>query len=410
MNGFTTRAVHGFSLKKDPHGSLRMPVYDNAAFEIGSSRDLELAFAGKKAAHAYSRITNPTVEDFEQRVRILTGAFGVIAVSSGMAAITNTIMTLAQKGSNIVTSRFLFGHSISLFETTLKRWGLETRYVDMLDLSAVKNAIDDKTSLIFLEVITNPQLEIADLKAISSAASDRNIPVVLDGTLTTPYMIRSKDFGIAVEIISSTKYMSGGATSVGGLIIDNGIFNWSKSPLLADDAVRVGPGSLIMRLRREVYRNFGACLSPHNAWLQALGLETMALRIERSCKNALALAVFLKGHTKIKSVNYPGLPDSPFHEIAQRQFNNLFGGILTFELEGKNESFQLMDSLQLIKRATNLNDNKSLIIHPASTIFADNTIEEKAGMKVSEGLIRLSAGIEDIDDIINDLKQGLEKL
>ena len=410
MNGFTTRAVHGFSLKKDPHGSLRMPVYDNAAFEIGPSRDLELAFAGKKAAHAYSRITNPTVEDFEQRIRILTGAFGVIAVSSGMAAIANTIMTLAEKGSNIVTSRFLFGHSISLFETTFKRWGLETRYVDMLDLSAVKNAIDDKTSLIFLEVITNPQLEIADLKAISSVASDRNIPVVLDGTLTTPYMIRSKDFGIAVEIISSTKYISGGATSVGGLIIDNGIFNWSNFPLLADDAVRVGPGAFISRLRREVYRNFGACLSPHNAWLQALGLETMALRIERSCKNALALAVFLKGHTKVKSVNYPGLPDSPFHEIAQRQFNNLFGGILTFELEGKNESFQLMDSLQLIKRATNLNDNKSLIIHPASTIFADNTIEEKSGMKVSEGLIRLSAGIEDIDDIINDLNQGLEKL
>jgi O-acetylhomoserine (thiol)-lyase len=408
--GFTSKAIHGVTLKKDIHGALRFPLYDNAAFEVGSARDLELAFQGKKPAHAYSRITNPTVEDFEQKIRLLADAFGVVAVSSGMAAITEVIIALAESGSNIITSPFLFGNTLSLFETTLGRWGLEVRYADMSNPSSIEPLIDEKTRLIFLEVITNPQLEVADISAITALADKRKIPVVLDGTLTTPYLFRSKDAGVALEIISSTKYISGGATSIGGIIIDNGVFDWRTAPALSADAVKAGPGAFIMRLRREIHRNVGSCLSPHNAWLQSLGLETLALRIDKSGANAFAVASFLSKHPKVKQVNYPGLSSSRFFEIVQHQFNGKPGGLLTFELGDKGECFRFLDSLTMIRRATNLNDNKSLIIHPASTIFADYPAVERERMLVNERLIRLSVGIEDINDIIEDIQQGLDKL
>jgi O-acetylhomoserine (thiol)-lyase len=310
VKGFSSKAVHGATLKKDSQGALRFPVYDSVAFGADSARDLELAFAGKKAEHVYSRITNPTVEDFEQKVRLLSDAFGVIAVSSGMAAITETIMALAQIGSNIITSTFLFGNTVSLFEKTFKRWGLEVRHADMTDPSSLGPLIDDRTGLVFLEVITNPQLEVADVSKICAITADRRVPVVLDGTLTTPYLFRSRDAGVAVEIISSTKYMSGGATSVGGVIIDNGVFDWSKTPSLSADAVTMGPAVFLMRLRREIHRNTGSCMSPHNAWLQSLGLETLSLRIEKSCANALAVAQFL--NTKQSTI-----PVCPVHRFMK---------------------------------------------------------------------------------------------
>lgn len=410
MIGFTSKAIHGATPKKDIHGALRFPLYDNAAFEVGSAHDLELAFQGKKPAHAYSRITNPTVEDFELKILLLADAFGVVAVSSGMAAITEVIIALAESGSNIITSPFLFGNTLSLFETTFGRWGLEVRYADMSNPSSIEPLIDEKTRLIFLEVITNPQLEVADISAITALANKRKIPVVLDGTLTTPYLFHSKDFGVALEIISSTKYISGGATSIGGIIIDNGVFDWRTAPALAADAVKAGPGAFIMRLRREIHRNVGSCLSPHNAWLQSLGLETLALRIDKSGANAFAVASFLSKHPKVKQVNYPGLSSSRFFEIVQRQFNGKPGGLLTFELSNKDECFRFLDSLTMIRRATNLNDNKTLIIHPASTIFVDYPAVERERMLVNERLIRLSVGIEDTNDIIEDIQQGLDKL
>ena len=411
MNGFTTKSIHGGAGKKDAHGSLRMPVYDNAAFDVGSAHDLELVFEGRKPAHAYSRITNPTVEDFEQKIRLISNSFGVVAVSSGMAAISETTIALCETGSNIITSPFLFGNTVSLFETTLKRWGLQVRHADMTNPASLESVIDHNTRFIFLEVITNPQLEVADIARVCAVASKHNVPVVLDGTLTTPYLFNSRAAGVAIEIISSTKYISGGATSIGGVIIDNGVFDWKKNPALENDAGKVGPGALIMRLRREIHRNTGSCLSPHNAWLQSLGLETLALRIEKSCANALAIAEFLQSQARVRSVNYPGLEASPFHAIAKEQFKGRFGGILTFELINKTECFRLMDSLTIIRRATNVNDNKTLILHPASTIFADYpAAQREKNMGVSDQLIRLSVGIEDVEDIINDLKQGLETL
>ncbi len=407
MKGFTTKAIHGVTLKKDVHGALRMPVYDSVAFEFEKSRDLQLSFEGKKPAHAYSRMTNPTVEDFEQRIRLLSDGRGVIAHSSGMAAITNGIMAIAETGSNIITTRHLFGNTLSLFQQTLGEWGLETRLVDMNDPDAIANAIDDKTRAVFFEGITNPQLEVVDVEKIAAVAHQNGVPVILDGTLTTPYLFKSKDFGVDVEVLSTTKYISGGASTIGGALIDNGTFDWGKCPKLSADKKKYGPFVFLMRIRREVNRNLGTCLSPHNAYLQTLGLETLALRIEKSCANSMEIASFLDDHDAVNTVNYPGLSGSPFHGIAKTQFKNRFGGLLTFELKDKDSCFRFMDALEIIRRATNLNDNKTLIIHPASTIFCEYSEEERMKMSVKEGLIRLAVGIEDVEDIIEDIKKGL---
>ncbi len=410
MKGFATKAIHGVETAKDAHGALRMPLYDNVAFEHETSRDIQLAFEGKKPAHSYSRISNPTVEDFEQRIRLLAEAKGVIAVSSGMAAIANLILTLGEAGSNIITTRYLFGNTFSLFEKTLKAWGLETKYIDMTDRQALEKSIDDKTCAIFFEVIANPQLEVADAGKISQIATKHHIPVIMDGTVTTPYLFKSKEYGVDIEVISGTKYISGGATTVGGLIIDYGTFDWGCCKRLKEDAAKYGDFALLRKLRREVYRNLGACLSPHNAYMQTLGLETLSLRIDASCSNALEIASFLEKKPNVKSVNYPGLEGSEFYKTAKTQFNNKFGGILTFELNNRLECYRFMDSLKIVRRATNLNDNKTLILHPASTIYCEYSETQKKEMKISDSMLRVSAGIEDIDDIIDDMKRGFNAL
>lgn len=407
MKGFSTKAIHGKVLRKDPHGSLRFPLYDSVAFEQESARDIQLAFEGRKPAHTYSRITNPTVEDFEQRVNLLADSLSVIAVSSGMAAISNLILAIAETGSNIITTKFLFGNTYSLLETTLKPWGLNVSYINMEDTDRLRRSINAKTRAIFLEIITNPQLQVPNIKEISRVAGEYSVPVIVDGTLTTPYIFKSKDFGVSVEVLSSTKYISGGATSVGGLIIDNGTFDWEKCPKLEDSVKKYGEFALVTKLKREVYRNLGACLSPHNAYLQTLGLETLSLRIDKSCSNTLQISEYLETCKKIRSVNYPGLKSSRYHEIAKAQFKGKFGGILTFELENKDMCYAFMDGLKLIKRATNLNDNKTLILHPASTIFCEYSLEEKKEMGVSESMLRLAVGIEDVEDIIEDINLSL---
>ena len=408
MTGFSTNAIHGIrNPNKDQHGALRQPVYDSVAFEHESAEVIYQVFAGRKPRHAYSRITNPTVEEFENRIRLLSGSFAVIAVSSGMAAISNVLLALAGNSTNIITSRNLFGNTLSLMEQTLKPWGLEARFVSMTEPAEINAAIDHRTRAVFLETITNPQLEITDIQAVADVTAAHGIPLIVDNTVTTPYLFRSKDFGVNIEVLSSTKYISGGATSVGGLIIDNGNFNWDSSPRLVDWAKKTGPMALAASLRKEVYRNIGSCLAPHHAYLHSLGLETMSLRIEKSCANALAVALFLKQHEKVVAVNYPGLEESANHDIAAKQFNDRFGGILTFDLESRERCFALMNSLKLIRRASNVNDNKTLILHPASTIFYEYSNEKLTEMNIRQTMIRLSVGIEDVTDIIHDLEVGL---
>lgn len=411
MTGFSTYAIHGSrSQQKDLHGALRTPVYDSVAFEHESAEDLSQIFSGRKPAHAYSRITNPTVEEFENRIKLLSNASAVIAVSSGMAAISNILLALASSGTNIVASRHLFGNTLSLIERTLKPWGLEARYVSMSDPLEVQAAIDDNTRAVFLETVTNPQLEVADIKMIAGITSQKGVPLIVDNTVTTPYLFRTKDFGVNIEVISSTKYISGGATSVGGLIIDNGNFDWRQAPRLEDWARKMGPMALLGSLRREVYRNIGSCLSPHHAYLQSLGLETMSLRIEKSCANAFSIARFLQKHKKIAAVNYPGLKDSRYHEVAAQQFANRFGGLLTFDLQSRDACFAFINKLKLIRRASNVNDNKTLILHPASTIFCEYPEKQLEEMNIRQTMIRLSVGIEDVNDIIQDLEGGLTTL
>lgn len=407
MKGFTTRAVHGPLPGRDSHGALRPPVHDSASFDFASAQAIAEAFSGRRPAHSYSRITNPTVEELERRVQLLAGGKGVIALSSGMAAISTTILALAGAGTNIVASRFLFGNTISLLTQTLAPWGLETRFVDMTNPETVAAAIDHNTRAIFLESITNPQLEVCDIQALAALARKQGVPLILDNTAATFLLCRAGELGVDIEILSSTKYISGGGTSVGGLIIDHGHFDWRRAPRLQSCASQYGPFAFLMTLRREVFRNLGACLSPHAASLQILGLETLALRIDTSCANAMELALFLQKHPAVQGVQYPGLDGHPHHDTARRQFANRYGGLLTFDLADSGHCFRCLDRLQVIRRATNINDNKTLALHPASTIFTEFSPEERKAMGVSDTMIRLSAGIEDTEDLRQDLFQAL---
>lgn len=410
MNDSDTRLINPQWESEDIYNSLRPPLYDSVAFDFESSRDIQLAFEGRKKAFAYSRVNNPTVAELEKRIQDLSGSIGVIALSSGMAAISNAVLALAGSGTNGVIARTLFGNSVSLFKETLGPWGFESRFVDMTDPAGVEAAIDEDTRFIFLEIISNPQLEVADIREIVDVGNRRGVPVILDGTLTTPYIFNAKAAGVALEIISSTKYISGGATSTGGLILDYGNFDWGLNPLMKKWSQSFGPMALLVRLRREVFRNIGACLAPHNAWLQILGLETLGLRIDRSCENAMAVSEWLTETSKISRVDYPGLKNSEYHSISIEQFGSRFGGILTFDLKDRETAFRFMDSLQLIRRATNLNDNKSLILHPATTIFSEYSKEECDEMGVRDTMIRLSVGIESYKDLISDIRQALDKI
>jgi O-acetylhomoserine (thiol)-lyase len=408
MSGFTTRAIHTPFLRKDPHGSLHMPVYESVSFEFETAEATEEAFLGKRPCHTYTRITNPTVEHLEQKIKHVTGSLAVVAVSSGMAAIANTILGIARQGENIVTTKFVFGNTYSLFERTLKPWGLETRYADFARPETIEPQIDANTRALFFETITNPQLEVADIQALAAIARKHKILLIADTTITPLYFFNSRDYGVDIEVLSGTKYLSGGATTVGGIIIDNGTYDWAQNPKLEKEAKQFGPFTLVTKLKREVYRNLGACLSPHNAYLHSIGLETLALRADRSCLNTRALAEFLSRQPKVKKVNYPGLENSPYHDVAARIFGERCGALVTFELSSKKECFAFLNKLKLLRRATNLNDNKTLALHPASTIFCEYAADLKLAMGVPETLIRLSVGIEDVEDLVADITQALE--
>ncbi|GBR72708.1 O-acetylhomoserine sulfhydrylase [Candidatus Termititenax aidoneus] len=404
MSGFTTKSIHAKFLKKDAHNALHMPIYDSVAFAADTAEDLEASFRGRKPAHTYSRISNPTVEHFEQKIKNFSGAQGAVAVASGMAALSALFLAIAGQGDNIVTTRHIFGNTYSLLSATLKQWGLETIYTDLTDLRQTENVINEKTRAIFLETITNPQLEVADITGLAEIARRKKILLIADTTLTPPYLFDAPKFGVHLEILSSTKYISGGATSLGGLILDYGTYDYRGNPYLAEQARKFGPSALLNILKTRVCRDLGNILSPHNAYLQSLGLETLVLRAKLSCANTLKLAAFLRTLPPVKKVNYPGLDNA----LAQKQFPNGAGALLTFELADRAKCFQFLNRLQLIRRATNLNDNKTLIIHPASTIFSEYTAEQKAEMGVPETLLRLAVGIEDLADLQEDLQQALE--
>lgn len=404
---FEARLLHTPYEKPDAYNALAMPVYNSAAFEFETAEAMEAAFLGYSADHTYSRITNPTVQYFETRVRAITGATGVTALNSGMAAISNVMMAIGFAGGNIVTSSHLFGNTYSLFKMTLAAFGVEVRFCDLKNTEEVRKQIDENTFALFLEVITNPQLEVADLKQLASICQEGGIPLVADTTVVPFSVFHANEFGINIEVVSSTKYISGGATSVGGLILDYGTFDWSKSRVLAPMAERFGADAFTVRMRKEIHRNMGAYMTPQVAYMQTLGLETMSLRFERQASTCLELAKRMKTLDKIESVNYTGLKDNPYYKLSTVQFGPLPGAMLTFDLASKDACFAFMNRLKLICRATNLFDNKSLIIHPATTIFGSFTEEQRVSMDVSPKTIRLSVGLEEVEDLFNDIKQAL---
>lgn len=409
MKGFTTKAIHSPFLTKDSHGALRMPVYDCASFEHERAEDMEAAFVGRRAVHAYTRITNPTVEDFEQKVKILTGAFAVAALSSGMAAITSAVFSIVGNRDNLVVSKFLFGDTYSFFKETLGNLGVEVRFADPLEPKSLEALIDKRTRAIYLETITNPLLNVPDIKVFSVIAKRHSIALVVDTTMTPPYLFNSKEFGVDVEVLSATKAISGGATVLGGLIIDNGTYDWGKNRMLENYAEKFGPFALISKIKKQTVRYMGGCLAPHNAYLLSLGLETLALRMGRACSNALAVAEHLYGRKEVKRVHYPGLRKSPFYEISKSQFPRLPGSVVSFELENKEQCFEFINALRIIRRSTNLHDNKSLCVHPSSTILAHLSEKEKLEAGVTPSLIRLTVGIEDLEDILYDIDNALGK-
>ncbi|WP_424035500.1 trans-sulfuration enzyme family protein [Prevotella melaninogenica] len=386
-----TQAIHQPYKRRDAYDALSMPIYNAVAFEFDNAKVMADAFCGRIDAPDYSRVENPTVTNLEQRVKALTGAENVIALNSGMAAISNTLFSVVEQGKNVITSRHLFGNTYSLLTSTLSRLGVEARLCDLTDVEAVERLIDDHTCCLFLEIMTNPQLEVVDVRALTEIAHQHGIPVIADTTLIPFTQFSAKDLGIDLEVVSSTKYISGGATSLGGLVIDYGTFP-----------------SIGKRLLNEMLFNLGAYMTPQVAYMQTLGLETLDVRYRAQAGNALELAQRLRTLKPIHKVNYVGLEDNPYHQLAVCQYGETAGAMVTIDLESQEACFRMLDNLKLIHRATNLFDNRTLAIHPASTIFGLFTAEERAAMDVQDTTIRLSIGLESVDDLFDDIKQALE--
>ncbi|WP_439431545.1 trans-sulfuration enzyme family protein [Segatella copri] len=388
-----TQAIHLEYERRDAYDSLSVPVYNTLAYEFDNAAIMSEAFTDKIKAPDYSRVENPTVTNLERRVAALTDAAHATAFNSGMAAISNTLMSLAAQGKNIVTSKHLFGNTYALLVATLRRFGVKVRLRDLTNIEAVREAIDDDTCCVFLEILTNPQLEVADLKAISEVAHEKNVPLVVDSTVIPFTQFSAKNLGVDIEVVSSSKYVSGGATSLGGLVIDYGTpFN----------------GDFAKRLYGEMLFNFGAYMTPQVAYMQTIGLETLDARYRVQSSNALELAKKLRTLPQIQYVNYVGLEDNPYHELAQRQFGKTAGAMICIDLESKEACFNFLNNLKLIHRATNLFDNRSLAIHPASTIFGAFSENMRRSMDVKDTTIRLSIGLEYVDDLFEDIKQAVE--
>lgn len=378
--------------KSDAYGALSMPVYHTCAYEFADATVMADAFCGRIEEPDYSRVMNPTVTYLEQKVKAITGAERVTALSSGMAAISNTLLSLVEAGRNVVTSRHMFGNTFSLLTNTLPRLGVKAHLCDLTNLDEVEKAVDDDTCCIFLETITNPQLEVADLPALARIAHSHGIPLVADTTVIPFTEFSAKALGVDIEVVSTTKYLSGGATTIGGMVIDYG-----------------GHPEFARRLHDEMLFNLGAYMTPHVAYMQNLGLENLKARYTMQSANTIELAERLKTLPGIRAVNYVGLPDNRFHEIAMRQFGGTAGCMFTIDLDSKVACFRFINRLKLIRRATNLFDNRTLAIHPASTIFGPFSDEQRRAMDILDTTIRISVGLESVDDLFEDFRQALDE-
>lgn len=419
---FDTLAVHA-GYKPDPTTkSVAVPIYQTTSYAFDNTQHGADLFDLKVPGNIYTRITNPTNAVLEERVAALEGGVGALALASGMAAITYAIQTIAQAGDNIVSVSKLYGGTYNLFAHTLPRQGITVKFAPHDDIAALEAMIDDKTKAVFCETIGNPSGNIIDLEAVCEAAHKHGVPVIVDNTVASPALCRPFEHGADIVIHSLTKYMGGHGTTLAGAVVDSGNFDWAKHkdrfPILNEPdpsyhgvvyTEALGNAAFIGRCRVVPLRNTGAALSPFNAFQILQGIETLGLRMERHTENAQKVAEYLEQHPQISWVNYAGLPSSPEHELAQKYFGGKPASILSFGIKGGREAgAKFIDALQLILRLVNIGDTKSLACHPATTTHRQLNEEELAQAGVSVDMVRLSIGIEDIDDILADIQQALE--
>ncbi|MFA5014980.1 MAG: O-acetylhomoserine aminocarboxypropyltransferase/cysteine synthase [Actinomycetota bacterium] len=418
-----TLALHGGQEPDPTTGARAVPIYQTTSFQFKNTEHAANLFALKEFGNIYSRIMNPTNDILEKRIALLDGGAGALAVASGQAAETLAILNIAQAGDEIVSADNLYGGTYNLFHYTLKRLGIKVNFVKSSDLDAFKNAVNEKTKAIYAESIGNPKLDIADLEKLSKVAHDNGIPLILDNTVS-PYILRPFDYGVDITVYSATKFIGGHGTSIGGLIVDSGKFNWEngKFPLITDpepayhglqfvEAFKpVGNIAYILKARVILLRDLGPALSPFNSFLFLQGLETLPLRMIKHSENALAVAEFLESNPLVNWVSYPGLKSSPEKSKAEKYLKKGAGAIIGFGIKGGAESGKkFIDSLELISHLANIGDAKTLAIHPATTTHQQLSEEEQIATGVTADFIRLSIGLENIDDIIADIEQALKK-
>jgi O-acetylhomoserine (thiol)-lyase len=419
--GFDTVALHGGHGGDPTTKSRAVPIYQTTSYTFDDTSHAARLFALEEFGNIYTRIMNPTTDVFEQRLAALEGGVGALALASGQAAVIYSILNLARAGDHIVSSASLYGGTYNAFVHTLPRFGLEVTLVDPADPQAFRNAIRPNTKAVFAETLGNPKLDVLDVAAVADVAHEAGVPLIVDNTLPTPYLLRPIEYGADVIVHSATKFIGGHGTTIGGAIVDSGKFDWKASGRFPDftepdpsyHGVRyvdaVGPLAYVIKARVQLLRDVGAALSPFNAFLLLQGLETLGLRIERHSANALRVAEFLRDHPNVLWVRYPGLPGDPAYAKAQRYLPKGAGAILTFGVKGGADTARaLIDRLQLFSLLANVGDAKSLVIHPASTTHQQLTPADQIASGVSDDAVRLSVGIETVDDIIADLAQALQ--
>ncbi|MCH4039417.1 MAG: PLP-dependent transferase [Eubacteriales bacterium] len=404
---FNTRLLHGRAVKRYAEGATVPPIAQVTAFSFPTAEEQANVFQHKAAGFAYSRVGNPTVAAFETRLNELEGGNACIACSSGMSAITLALLNMLCAGDEIIAGCGLYGGSIDLFED-LTKFGIKTRFVRHMTVEEIEPLVNERTRVIFGELIGNPGLEIMDVPKVAEYAHHIGVPLIVDSTTATPYIAKPLELGADIVVHSASKYINGGGNSVSGAIIDGAKFKWDFDKFEALSGYRkFGILAYTIRLRTDIWENMGSCLSPMNAYLNIIGLETLGLRMERICQNAETLARALDEIPGI-SVNYPTLPGNPYRELAERELQGLGGGILTFRAGSKEKAYRVLDSLQYVTRATSIGDFRSLAIHPASTLYIRSTPEMREAAGVFDDTIRVSVGIEDVEDLIDDFRQALK--
>lgn len=406
---FNTALLHGSFGGDKPTGATCVPIYQASAFAHESAEKLEKVFNNKAPGFAYTRISNPTIDSFEKRITAVEKGIGAVACSSGMAAVTMSLMNILSAGDEIIAGSGLFGGTIDLLGN-LATFGITTHFVNNVTAEEIEPLINKNTKAVFTELIGNPRLDIVDLKSVSELLHGVEIPFIVDSTTATPYLINPFDYGADIVVHSSSKYINGGGNSISGVIIDSGNFKWNSERYNGfEEYKRYGKFAYLAKLRNGIWRNMGSCLAPMNAFMNSVGLETLGLRMERLCSNALSLAEFLDSEDGI-TVNYPALKSSPYYELCQKQLGGKGGAILTVRAKSKERAFKLINNLKFAAIATNIGDVRTLVIHPASTIYAHSTQQQKINAGVYDDTVRISVGIEDIDDLTDDFKQAINNI